>query len=84
MDDVRLTRRYHVHVTGEGRTSYSADEHPNYRDAFLGSEELAANYRQLHAVRAADHDPDEDEEEGILSKLGRSLRNLEADIFTRG
>ena len=82
--------RCHVHISGDGRTSYSPDEHPNYRDAFLGSEELAENYRKLHAVRAGDSRPGLADAEGpldtglLFGQLGKSLRNLEADIFTKG
>ena len=47
-----------------------------------GQDELADNYRKLNAVRAGDSDLGEFD--GLLAKLGASLRNLEADIFTHG
>ena len=83
--------RKHVHITGEGQTSYSPDEHPSYKDAFLGSEDLAENYRALQRVRKGDTHKALIDEEGPIAVLQsvrgmwqKSLLNMEADLFTHG
>jgi len=45
--------RVRVHITGDGCRSYAADEHPAYRNAFKGSEEVAARRRERVSVRCS-------------------------------
>ena len=82
--------RYRVRVDGDDKTSYSAENNPNYRDAFLGSEELAEAYRRLAHVHGTSKSRDELELESepgpmaFLAKAKSVLRDLEADVFTKG
>ena len=81
--------RYRVHLQGDDKTSYSAEGHPNYRDAFLGSEGLAEAYRKLAHVHGLSKSSDELELEesgpmALLAKVKSGLRDLEADVFTKG
>ena len=58
---------------------------------FLGSEDLAENYRALQRVRKGDSHKALIDEEGPIAVLQsvrgvwqKSLRNMEADLFTHG
>ena len=43
-----------VKLTGDGKTSYDPTRHPAYREAFIGSEEVAKRLRRRYSCRPGD------------------------------
>ena len=66
---------YRVQISGEGRTSYNPDAHPNYRDVLVKADELAED-QTGDAVRR-------NGSRRRLRAMGKSLRRLEADVSLR-